>query len=134
MKQAVIGALIALGLNAPVFADVAVIVHPNNTSSLTEEDIKRIFLGKQHKFPSGSEAIPLATIGEVNDEFNELVLGRNSSQIQSYWAKIVFTGRGSPPKVVDESSVIELIKNNKNAISYVGVDKLTDEVRVVLKK
>lgn len=134
MKQAVIGAFIALSLNASVFADVAVIVHPNNTSSLTEKDIKRIFLGKWNKFPDGSEAIPLATIGNVNDEFNELVLGRKSSQIQSYWAKIVFTGRGSPPKVVDESSVIELIKNNKNAISYIDADKLTDEVRVVIKK
>jgi ABC-type phosphate transport system substrate-binding protein len=134
LKKAVAGALVAIGLNASVFADVAVIVHPDNTSSLTDTEIERIFLGKSAQFPDGSEAIPINTTGDIYDEFNERVLGRNSAQIKSYWAKLVFTGKGAPPKEVDEASVIELIKNNKNAIAYIDSGKVTDDVKVVLKK
>ena len=134
LKKAVAGALVAIGLNASVFADVAVIVHPDNTSSLTDTEIERIFLGKSAQFPDGNEAIPINTTGDIDDEFNERVLGRNSAQIKSYWAKLVFTGKGAPPKEVDEASVIELIKNNKNAIAYIDSGKVTDDVKVVLKK
>ncbi|OUX84027.1 MAG: hypothetical protein CBB95_17740 [Alteromonas sp. TMED35] len=134
LKKAVAGALVAIGLNASVFADVAVIVHPDNTSSLTDTEIERIFLGKSAQFPDGNEAIPINTTGDIYDEFNERVLGRNSAQIKSYWAKLVFTGKGAPPKEVDEASVIELIKNNKNAIAYIDSGKVTDDVKVVLKK
>ena len=90
LKKAVAGALVAIGLNASVFADVAVIVHPDNTSSLTDTEIERIFLGKSAQFPDGNEAIPINTTGDIYDEFNERVLGRNSAQIKSYWAKLVF--------------------------------------------
>ena len=134
LKKGIAGALVAIGLNASVFADVAVIVHPDNSVEITQTEIERIFLGKSSQFSDGSEAIPINTIGSVNDEFNERVLGRSSSQIQSYWAKLVFTGKGAPPKEVDEASVIELIKNNKNAIAYIDGGKVTDDVKVVLKK
>ncbi len=134
LKRVIAGALVAFGLNASVFADVAVIVHPDNNGELTQTEIERIFLGKSAQFPDGSEAIPINTTGSVNDEFNQKVLGRNSSQIESYWAKLVFTGKGTPPKEVDEASVINLIKNNKNAIAYIDSGKVTDDVKVVLKK
>jgi ABC-type phosphate transport system substrate-binding protein len=133
-KKAVAGVLVSFALNASVFADVAVIVNPSNTSLLTESAIERIFLGKSTQFPDGSVAIPLNTTGEVYDTFNERVLGRSSSQIQSYWAKLVFTGRGTPPKEVDEASIIELIKDNKNAIAYIHSSCVTDDVKVVLVK
>lgn len=134
LKKVIAGALVAFGLNTSVFADVAVIVHPDNNGELTQMEIERIFLGKSAKFPDGSEAIPINTTGDVYDEFNEKVLGRNSSQIKSYWAKLVFTGKGAPPKEVDESSVIGLIKDNKNAIAYINKSSVTDDVKVVLTK
>ncbi|AGP79793.1 hypothetical protein I633_21831 (plasmid) [Alteromonas mediterranea 615] len=76
LKKVIAGALVAIGLNASVFADVAVIVHPDNSVEITQTEIERIFLGKSSQFPDGSEAIPINTIGSVNDEFNERVLGK----------------------------------------------------------
>lgn len=135
LKKAVAGALVALGLNASVFADVAVIVHPSNTNPLTQTDIERIFLGKSTQFPDGSEAIPINNAGDIYDDFNEKILGRNSAQIKSYWAKLVFTGKGAPPKEVgDASSVIDLIENNQNAIAYIDSAAVTADMKVVLTK
>jgi hypothetical protein len=60
------------------------------------------------------------------------VLGRSTSQISAYWSKQVFTGKGIPPKEVqDDSAVISLISNNKDAIGYVDKTAVTGAVKVV---
>ena len=68
-------------------------------------------------------------------DFDESVLGRSTSQVTSYWSKLVFTGKGTPPKEISsETDVIELVKNNQNIIAYIDSDKVTGDVRVIATK
>lgn len=60
------------------------------------------------------------------------VVDRTFDQYQAYWAKQVFTGRGvTPMTIADEPLVISTVISNKNAIAFVAVENVTDEVKVL---
>lgn len=116
------------------FAEVAVIVHPSNASALDKNTITRIFLGKSKSFPNGDQAVPVNQKDSAaqTSEFNSKVLNKSSSQLKAYWSKLVFTGKGTPPKDLDSNEdVIKLVSTNPNLIGYVDAASVTDGVKVV---
>ncbi|MGC0118354.1 MULTISPECIES: phosphate ABC transporter substrate-binding protein [Pseudoalteromonas] len=113
---------------------VDVIVNPANTSTLDENEIKQIFIGKSKSFSDGSKALPItqADGSTVTDEFNEKVLNKSSSQLKAYWSKLVFTGKGTPPKeAADDAEVLKLVASNPNLIGFVSSGAADSSVKVV---
>jgi len=126
--------LVALAFSASSFAELTVIVNPSNASKIDNKQVQRIFLGKDKKFPDGSEAIPVnLTQDNANRAiFDESLLERSSSQVSAYWAKLVFTGKGIPPKEVStDADVIALVSANPNVIGYVDSSSVNDSVKIV---
>jgi len=137
LKRSLAALAVALTFSASALADVSVIVNKSNTVDIPVEDIKRLFLGKQSEFSNGSEAIPVnLSVGNGSRvEFDESVLGRSSAQVQSYWSKLVFTGKGTPPKEVDsDAAALELVLKNPSTIAYIDSSKVTGDVRVIAVK
>ena len=136
LKKVVLALSLSASVAVSAFAEVAVFVHPENTAEITAEDVARMFLGKAGQFSDGKEVLPITQeTATTTDAFNTGLLNRSSSQVASYWAKQVFTGKGSAPKQVsDDAAVINLVKDNKNAISYVDASSVTGDVKVVLTK
>jgi ABC-type phosphate transport system substrate-binding protein len=133
LKKSLIAAACVLGLSFSAIAEVVIVVNKGNDSILDEKSVQRIFLGKENKFSNGQEAIPVNLgIDKIREDFDSNVLKRNSSQVSAYWSKLVFTGKGIPPKSVDdESTVLQLVKDNLNVIGYVDAANVTDDVRVI---
>ena len=53
-------------------------------------------------------------------------------QLKAYWAKLVFTGQGTPPKEVDnDAAVLKLVAENPNIIGYIDAAAVNSSVRVV---
>lgn len=124
--------IVALAMfSSTVFAEVAVIVNQTNGASVSKADITAIFLGKVKKFSDGSVAVPIVSGGATSDEFNGKLLGKTSSQLKSYWSKLVFTGKANPPKKVPADTVVKLIKTNVNMIGFVDSAGVTADVKVV---
>lgn len=115
------------------FADVVVVVHPSNDSALDGKKVKRIFLGKEKKFTNGSGVTPInQTDNGIRDNFDSTVLGRSSSQVAAYWSKLVFTGKGIPPKEVGgDAEVIAAVAADPSAIGYVDSSAVTGDVKAV---
>ena len=122
-----------------VAEDVVVVMHPSFEGEMTEKSISEIFLMKVKSFPNGQLSIPL----DVDDDeglnrFYKLYTNKSPSQVKAYWARFVFTGKGSPPKkVYDDEEVLELVSKNPNIIGYVSAESLDQEeypVKVVAKK
>jgi ABC-type phosphate transport system substrate-binding protein len=116
------------------FAEISVIVHPSNSAELSKEDITRIFLGKQKSFSGGGSAVPISQdeSSKIYEDFNTTVTNKTNSQLKAYWSKLVFTGKGTPPKTVSgDSEVIDLISNNPSLIGYVDSSSVTGNVKVV---
>ncbi|WP_286235162.1 phosphate ABC transporter substrate-binding protein [Thalassotalea sediminis] len=116
------------------FADVSVIVHPSNSSAITEDDISRMFLGKNKSFANGNSVDPVnAKYGNgAREEFEDKVLGKSKSQMKAYWSKLIFTGKGKPPKELSsDEDIIAFVASNPDAIGYVASDKVNDKVKVI---
>jgi len=125
----------ALGIQQAM-AEVAVIVNPANASSINESMIKKIFLGKQKKYPNGQVVIPLnsAEGSPSRESFNKTIIGRSATQISSYWARLVFTGKGTKPQDLgSDSEIVKTVESNQGAISYVDAASVTDKVKVIAK-
>jgi len=116
------------------YAGVAVIVHPSNSNVTTEDDIVRIFLGKKTTFADGSEAIPVdQTEGSPTKAFfTQTVLNKNDQQIKAYWAQLLFTGRGVPPKSVGQDvDVKKLVAENPSLIGYIDASDVDASIKVI---
>lgn len=116
------------------WAEVAVIVHPSISDTASNKDISRIFLGKSKSLPGGQKVKPIS-LSEGNaarDEFNEKVLRKSDSQLKSYWSKLVFTGKGQPPKeLASDADVVAAVSADPGTIGYVSSASVTDGVKVL---
>ena len=134
LKSSIGVTLLVLSLSA--MSDVAVVVHPSNSATVTEEDVQRIFLGKSKTFSSSGEAIAVNNKdSSVRDQFNQALLGKNESQLKAYWSQLVFTGKGTPPKELDNDDAVKaFVASTPNAIGYIDSGKVDASVRSVLSK
>ncbi|WP_438865483.1 phosphate ABC transporter substrate-binding protein [Neptunicella sp.] len=114
-------------------ADVAVIVNPANGATISQDEVTKLFLGKDKSFSNGESAVPINQQGDLSEEFNTKVLNKSGSQIKAYWSKLVFTGKGTPPKEVNsDDEVKKLVAANPNIIGYIDAAKVDASVKVVL--
>jgi ABC-type phosphate transport system substrate-binding protein len=128
---------LALGLAVgAVSADVVAVVSSKSpVTTLSKNQVMDIFLGKRTSFPDGSSAVPIdQTEGSaVRDEFYSRIAGMSPAQVKAFWSKIIFTGRGQPPKTVATSlEAKKLLVENPNTIGYIDQSLVDSSVRVVL--
>lgn len=120
--------------SAIVTAEVAVIVHPSNNNALSKMEVKKIFLGKKKNYSDGGVVLPidLQEGSAAREEFSKALLGKTPNQLKAYWSKLVFTGKGAPPKSVrTPSEVISTVSTNPSSIGYIEASEVTDQVKVV---
>lgn len=125
---------ILLLLNLESLAAGTVIVNPANSDNLTAVDIQNIYLAKVKTFSDGSTitAVNLAEGNATRTEFEKNVCDKTDSQMKSYWAKLVFTGKAIPIKQLDsDQAVIDFVASNKSAIGYINKSSATGAVKVI---
>lgn len=117
-------------------ADVVVIVSAKSpVMSLSADQVTKIFLGKSTSFPNREPAYPIDQPqgSATRDAFYARVVHKDAAQLAAYWAKIIFTGEGRPPKLVaDNKAVVKTIADNPDAIGYIDSSALNHSVRAVL--
>jgi len=133
-------ALVGLALSLPVdpaAADVvAVVSAASRVTALTKTQVADIFLGKAARFPNGSPAIAIdhPEGSPTRDEFYVTYAGKSPAQIKSHWAKIIFTGRGQPPRVVaSDSEIKKITAENPQIISYMERSAVDGTLRVLIQ-
>lgn len=134
LKTAMMVSILLLSTNS--FAEVSVIVNSTNSSAIDKSLIKKIYLGKAKSFPSGNKAevYSLSDDAESTEAFRQKALKKSNSQFKSYWSKLAFTGKGTPPKSFSsDQEMINSVKNNANAIGFVDSKNVTGDVKVVAK-
>jgi ABC-type phosphate transport system substrate-binding protein len=127
--------LVFLVASATLPADeVAVVSAKSTVTTLSKTQMADIFLGKITRFPDGAPAVPIdQSEGTLaRDEFYLRVVGKSAAQMKAYWSRIIFTGRGQPPRAVPSSSETKkLVLANTNAIGYIEPNLVDDTLRVV---
>jgi len=115
--------------------DVVVVVsarHP--LTALSRSELTDIFLGRSRRFPDGGEAIPVDLRGDAKARtaFYSAYLGRSAAQMKAYWSKLIFTGRGAPPReVVDAVEMRRLVAEDPRSIGYLERSLANDTVKIL---
>jgi ABC-type phosphate transport system substrate-binding protein len=136
MELAAFALSLSLAVSAATADVVAVVSSTSAVTTLSKTQLTDIFLGKVSRFPDGSPAIPIDQEegSPVREEFYLTYAGRSPAQVKSYWAKIIFTGRGQPPKAVSNSvDVRRLLAANPQAISYVERSAVDASVKILVQ-
>ena len=128
--------LLIVSIQPVISADdrIVVVAHPDNSHTITQEDLYRLYFGKLTTLPSGQRLVAIVNNGDEAQLklFSNLVLQRSSQQLRSYWARQLFTGKGKPPRRVKTSTVLkDLIANNPDYIGYLWESEVDSSVRVI---
>lgn len=117
-------------------AELVVIVSARNAlPALSGDQVAAIFLGQSGRFPDGAEAVALdQRLGsQERDLFYNQVTGKTPALLKAHWSKMVFTGRGQPPReLADNAAVRRMVADNPAMIGYIDRSALDASVRPVL--
>jgi len=114
---------------------VAVVSAQSPVTTLSRNQVVDIFLGRMSRFPDGEQAVPIDQEEDsaARDEFYARFAELSSAQVKAHWSKIIFTGRGLPPKTVSNSiEVKKAVVKNPNAIGYIERSLVDHSVKVLL--
>lgn len=129
-------ALLLAQWGPPARADVYVVVNANNpVHAMTQKEVLNLFMGRINAFTEVDLAMPLDLPRDhaMRDHFYHLLTGMTPAQVNSYWSRLMFTGRTLPPKMVpSEAALVEAVRRNPGAIGYLSRGPADPGVRVVL--
>lgn len=65
-------------------------------------------------------------------QFYAQLVGKELAEINAYWARLIFSGQGSPPRQAEATDeVLDIVENNIGAIGYVKSAQANPRVKVV---
>ena len=113
-------------------ADVKIIANPAvQVSSITGEELKRVFLGTKTSLADGSRVEPvLAKGGAAHEAFLKEYLGKTDAALTTWYRSQVFTGKASMPKILaNDAEITAYVAKTKGAIGYVGAGASTGDLK-----
>lgn len=113
---------------------VVVVSADNPVREIPRLYLADIYLGRISRFPAEQPAVPIdqAPDSPARERFYETFLGRSQAEIKAHWSKIIFTGRGRPPRNVPTSAEVkEVVAGDPRVIGYIERRLVDDSVRVV---
>lgn len=128
------GAVLTASLGSAVWAgNVVLVAHQGfPVNSLSKDEVKAIYLSKK-KNVSGTMVKLTATKDEtLAGEFLRQYVGKTPSQFSSYYKKLIFTGKGKPPKsLTSESETISYVARSRGALGFISSAAVTDKVKII---
>jgi ABC-type phosphate transport system substrate-binding protein len=116
--------------------DLVVVVSARSpVEAMRPDQVAAIFLGQAPRFPNGAVATALdQPIGSPErDQFYLRVAGKTPALLKAHWSKMVFTGRGQPPRELPGSAAVrKAVAEDPALIGYIGREALDPSVRQVL--
>jgi ABC-type phosphate transport system substrate-binding protein len=114
---------------------VIVVSADNPVREIPRLHLADIYLGRTSRFPDDQPALPIDQEPDspVRERFYQTFLGRSHAEVKAHWSKIIFTGRGRPPRDVPTGADVKrAVAGDAKAIGYIERRLVDESVRVVL--
>ena len=121
-------------LSATSYAQCIIITNNSvRESSISEEDVSRIFLGKKKKWTDGSKIDPVVIKdGDLHEEFLKAFVHKTLASFSSYWKRQIVSGTGFPPKSFSsEPEIVKYVLENPGTIGYISATTAHEGVKVL---
>lgn len=133
-KQCLAALIIFLPLQ--VMAEVVVVVGKDSPiSSLSESQLRQLYLEGSGRIGGISvKALDLPEDNRARKDFYQEAVGKTPAQMKSYWARMIFTGRGAPPRMVSGNRAMQvMLENNPELIGYLPGDQVSSGLKVLYR-
>lgn len=127
--------LLLLFMTAARSEPVLVVSAKSPIEALTLAQASDLYLGRTASLPNGVAVVPIdqAEGSAMRTAFHLKVTQKSPHLLKAHWSKIIFTGRGQPPKyVADDNAMKKLIAENPNAIGYMDRSAVDAQLKIVL--
>jgi ABC-type phosphate transport system substrate-binding protein len=130
MKLSAFGSLITAMLAvAPVRAEEIVVIVNSAAAPINKEQLADLYLAKS----SSLTPIDQAADSAIYIEFYKKATGRDAAQVKAIWSRILFTGRGVPPKQLPDSAAVKkAVAANPKAVGYIEKSAVDASIKVAL--
>lgn len=120
-------------LIAGAVAEDTVIVNPAlPLTALDDEALKDIYLGRKTAWDDGSRVVVVVLKEGVSHDHLLQRLNKSAAQFLTGWKKLVFTGRGTMPELVEsEDALVALVSKTPGAIGFIDKGRLKDGVKAL---
>jgi len=128
----IIGTALTCLAGSAVAGDLKVIANSSvQESSISLDELKGVFLITKTSLHDGTHVEPvLLKAGAVHESFLKEYLGKTDSALETYYRSLVFTGKGSMPKILATDAEVEAyVAKTKGAIGYVSAAPTTAGVK-----
>jgi ABC-type phosphate transport system substrate-binding protein len=108
--------------------EIVVIVNPA-AASISKEQIADLYLGRGGAWTPIDQSVD----SQIYVEFYKKLTGRDIAQVKAIWARILFTGRGLPPKQLQDSAAVKkAVAANPKAVGYIEKSAVDASVKVAV--
>ncbi|MED5389678.1 MAG: hypothetical protein VX793_12540 [Pseudomonadota bacterium] len=127
-----------LALCSPVLSFAGMLVVVAESSPLTELDrhqVRQLYMDNASRFEG--HAVMVLDMPEGSPQrqaFYQRATGKSSSQLKSYWARMIFTGQGMPPRQVKSvRDMVRTVQQDPHAVGYLQETEIQEGLRVLLR-
>ncbi len=132
--------IVLLAMLMPALAhaeSIVVVANPAaGVDALSRNDVINIFLGSFRQLPSGVAALPidLPPGHPARAEFYRLLVGKNQAEINTYWARLIFSGKTRPPIQAERvEDAVSMVQGSVGAITYLERSKVSGKLKIVFE-
>lgn len=133
----VVGLLVLLLATVATVAhagEIAIIANPNVTvETLARGTIAEIYLNTKTRWENDEKIrVVMLKTGATHEIFVRDILKTTTEHLTRLWKKVVFTGAGTPPKIVkEETGMVEFVAETPGAIGYIDAATPHEGVKVI---
>ncbi|AHF02069.1 hypothetical protein THIAE_10135 [Thiomicrospira aerophila AL3] len=101
------------------------LVNQPDAKSILADDLVQIYMMRQRVWPSGEpiHVFRLPSRHPIHITFVKDQLDIETEELERVWSRLVFSGRGNPPRVVTtEGDMVRAVLSTPGAIGYVSYD------------
>ncbi|MCK0153237.1 hypothetical protein MWU49_05970 [Alcanivorax sp. S6407] len=139
MKKGLLASVLVVAgvlLNGGAVADPVVVVGASSEiGALTQNQVRQIFNGQLRKVAGVAvKPLDLPNGSSTRNTFYQDVTGKSAEQMKSYWARMIFTGRGMPPREVSsEREMNLLVGSDPSFVGYLEETRVPEGLKVVYR-
>jgi ABC-type phosphate transport system substrate-binding protein len=124
LSIAALGLFLLFSIQRAHAAEVKVVVHGTNAlDTITKAKVADLFLKRVTRWEDGRAVTPVdqSEKSAVRTAFTKDLLGKEVVWVKSYWQKMIFSGRATPPaELSTDTQVLDFVRTNAGAIGYVS--------------
>lgn len=133
---ATLGVFLLFAVHRAQAGDVKLVVHSSSAlGSITKARVGDLFLKRVTRWENGRPITPVDQTEKsaARAAFTKELLGKEVPWVKSYWQKMIFSGRATPPaELSSDAQVLDFVRANPDSVGYVADDAvLSGSVKVL---